>query len=428
MPIDPLDRSTWHTHERSGDVTPKDRTPVQKRQAPRQPAKRTVDGHRKPTHQWAIVLSLCSMILLVFFILYTGFSALKPQSLSLDLPKQSITSQPQAPVPSIKTTLTLSSGAADWMVLCSQQSWGNYTSNPTYVNASGKTVGKNLYPNGNFWLLAGTGKMQVPDPSEQQCLNNAIKAVHNQAHPGKVCGVLGAQMQIFTARWTARDITHYEQRVIQDVHHAELQYIIQNVKQFGYDCLISDIEGGTDDGIYTSYIKLLRDALHKMNPPIPLGITLMSKFNTPLVLKCRQTWQNDQNLSNAADFFVVMAIDQPDDYSYDNNCNFNPHGGPLFTNGWLTQLYAYYNSVGIMNHPVEWELPSYAGSSWSPSDDQYAGLLDSAARTLVQLNHGNCIALNFWSWTDAVHPLNDPPTANSRGWWYVQNDTAVKIC
>jgi hypothetical protein len=81
-----------------------------------------------------------------------------------------------------------------------------------------------------------------------------------------------------------------------------------------------------------------------------------------------------------------------------------------------------------MNHPVQWELPTYTGSAWSPSDDQYAGLLDSAARTLVQLNHGNCIALNFWSWTDQYHPANDPPTANTRGWWYVQNDTAVKIC
>ena len=231
-----------------------------------------------------------------------------------------------------------------------------------------------------------------------------------------------------TARWTASDITSYEQRVIQDVHHTELQYILQNVKQFGYDCLISDIEGGTDDGIYTSYIKLLRDALHTMNPPIPLGITLMSKVNSPVVLSCRQTWQNDGNLSTAADFFVIMAIDQPDDGSYDSSCQFHPQGGPLFTNGWLTQLYSYYNSVGIMRHPVEWELPSYAGSDWSPSDEQYAELLDSAARTLVSLNHGHCIAVSFWSWTDALNPSLDPPTANSRGWLYVQHDKAVKMC
>jgi hypothetical protein len=306
------------------------------------------------------------------------------------------------------------------MVLCSQQSWGNYTSNPTYVNASGEKVGKNLYPDGNFWLLPDTGKMQVPGPAEQHCLSNAIQTIHSQTHPGKVCGVLGVQMHIFTARWTASDITRYEQRVIQDVHHAELQYILQNVKRFGYDCMISDIEGGTDDGIYTSYIKLLRDALHTMNPPVPLGLTLMSKVNSP--------WQNDESLSTAADFFVIMAIDQPDDESYDMNCQFHPHGGPLFTNGWLTQLYSYYNSVGIMQHPVEWELPSYAGSGWSPSDEQYAQLLDSAAETLVHLSHGQCIAVSFWSWTDALNPSHDPPTANRRGWWYVQHDNAVKMC
>ena len=428
MHFDPLDKSTWHTRERSGDFHPKDGTPVQKRQVLRQSAKRTGDVQHKPTYQRAGILLICSILLLVFFILYLRFSAIKLQNISLDVSNKSTPSQPQTPVPPIKTTLALPSGAADWMVLCSQQSWGNYTSNPTYVNASGKTVGKNLYPDGNFWLLPDTGKMQVPAPSEQQCLTNAIKTIHNQTFPGKVCGVLGAQMHIFTARWTASDITQYEQSVIKDPHHAELKYILQNVKQFGYDCLISDLEGGTDDGIYTSYITLLRDALHTLNPPIPLGITLMSKFNSPVVLRCRQTWQNDANLSNAADFFVVMAIDQPDDYSYDNNCNFNRIDGPLFSNGWLTQLYSYYNSVGIMKHPVEWELPSYAGGGWSPSDDQYAGLLDSAARTLVQLNHGNCIAINFWSWTDNLNPSHDPPTANRRGWWDVQNDKAVKIC
>jgi hypothetical protein len=55
-----------------------------------------------------------------------------------------------------------------------------------------------------------------------------------------------------------------------------------------------------------------------------------------------------------------MTIDQPDDASYDNTSQFYPHSGSLFTNGWLTQLYAYYNSVGILNLPVAWELPSYA--------------------------------------------------------------------
>ena len=303
------------------------------------------------------------MILLVLFFLSRGFSALKLQGISLDRPRKSTTSQPHTPSPSRKATPTLSSGAADWMVLCSQQSWGNYTSNPTYVNASGETVGKNLYPDGHFWLLPDTGKMQIPEPAEQHCLNNAMKTVHTQTHPGKVCGVLGVQMHIFTARWTAGDITRYEQRVIRDVRHAELQYILQTVKQFGYDCLISDIEGGTDEGIYTSYIKLLRDALHSMNPPIPLGLTLMSKVKTPVVLSCRQTWQNDGNLSTAADFFVIMALDQPDDESYDRNCQFHPHGGPLFTNGWLTQLYAYYNGVGIMRHPATCPTQKWEGTS-----------------------------------------------------------------
>jgi hypothetical protein len=368
------------------------------------------------------------MVLLVVFLLSGGFAAFKLQGISLDRSRKSTPSQPRTPVPSRKATLALPSGAADWMVLCSQQSWGNYTSNPTYVNASGETVGKNLYPDGNFWLLPDTGKMQVPDPVEQHCLSNAMKTVHNQTHPGKVCGVVGVQMHIFTARWTAWDITRYEQRVMRDVRHAELQYILQSVKQFGYDCLISDIEGGTDDRVYTSYIKLLRDALHTLNPPIPLGLTLMSKVNSPVVLSCRQTWQNDENLSTAADFFVIMALDQPDDASYDRTCQFHPHGGPLFTNGWLTQLYSYYSSVGIMRHPVEWELPSYAGSGWSPSDEQYAELLDSAARTLARLQHGHCIAVSFWSWTDATNPSHDPPTANRRGWWYVQHDNAVKMC
>jgi hypothetical protein len=287
VPIDPLDRKTWHTRERSGEYYPKDRVPVQLRQGRSDPAKRPADVERKLTHRWVIAFVMCSMVLLVLFLLSRGFAAFKYQSLSLDRPGKSTPSQPHTPVPSRKATPALPSGAADWMVLCSQQSWGNYTSNPTYVNASGATVGKNLYPDGNFWLLPDTGKMQVPDPAEHHCLSNAIKTVHTQPHPGKVCGVLGVQMHIFTARWTASDITRYEQRVMRDARHAELQDIIQNVKQFGYDCLISDIEGGTDDGIYTSYIKLLRDALHTLNPPVPLGLTLMSKVNTPVVLSCR---------------------------------------------------------------------------------------------------------------------------------------------
>src|SRR5690242_20248426 len=82
--------------------------------------------------------------------------------------------------------------SADWMYKCNSQSWKIYTDKPTYKNAQGQTVGKNLYPDGDFWLWAATRNGYIEghmakEPKEYDCLGNAINVVHQ--YGGKVCGV-----------------------------------------------------------------------------------------------------------------------------------------------------------------------------------------------------------------------------------------------
>jgi hypothetical protein len=313
--------------------------------------------------------------------------------------------------------------SADWMYKCNSQSWKIYTDKPTYKNAQGQTVGKNLYPNGDFWLLAATRNGYIEghmakEPKEYDCLGNAINVVHQ--YGGKVCGVLGADTAGSDAYWSASEVNQYE---IDAVNHPSMFHFITDiVEQRHYDCVINDLEAGIDSATFTNYDGALRKALHSLKHPVLLGQTLISKYNNPNVLACRWPWQNDRALASEVDFFVIMAIDRPDDLSYDSGCTYNQKSGPRVTLGWIQDLYAYYKSVGIMQHPVAWEFPTYG--EWDATlGSSYAEALHKVALKLSQLSHNdgkNCISLNFWD--------SDEGMANTIGWVNIQPDPSVKLC
>ncbi|GAC1582318.1 MAG: hypothetical protein NVS4B1_19760 [Ktedonobacteraceae bacterium] len=350
-------------------------------------------------------------------------------------------------------------GASVWILSC-LDGWEKqqiYQANPYYINDQGVKKARDIYVFGSFWVQPDTGALMssMNSPETFRCLSNLLTTVHSQYH-AHVCGVLSVKET--SGGWKPADVISYTKRAV--ANSSLLTPIVDQAKQYPYDCLINDIEDGDSahPEIFSYYEALLRGKLS-----IPLGQTLLWK--TLAVSTYWQKWQDWGALANNADFFIIMALDH-------DSINNTPIPSSIVDYSWLKELYTYMRSVPNLfgTHPVAWELPTYyrlfthqQNGTWAVSSgtdvetqiavavksnailknsgqdakdpyleyaqtpDQMTYLFfetgrssDVLAQTLTGLNASACIMVSFWD--------NDSGTSNSLGWSSILPDRNVHLC
>ena len=132
--------------------------------------------------------------------------------------------------------------------------------------------------------------------------------------------------------------------------------IIQEVKRENYDGVIMDMEAGDPNHtniqqLFTTFNQRVWAALKPLHKHY--GIALIHKLSDHDEYYYINGFENWSLLAHAADFMVIMAVDQ----SY-----FSP--GPTVSVPWLQQLLAYEMKTmpQMLTHTI-WELPLY-GAAW----------------------------------------------------------------
>jgi hypothetical protein len=350
-------------------------------------------------------------------------------------------------------------GAAVWILSC-LDGWDKqqiYQSNPYYTDQHGVQRPRDIYVFGQFWLQPGTGQLlsATEQPAQQACLDDLLTTAHTQYH-AQVCGVISVNEG--TGGWKSSDVVAYTRRAVADP--SLLTPLVEQVRQYPYDCLINDLEDGDSNSpqIFSQYDALLRRKL-----PVPLGQTLIWK--TPAVAAYWQRWEDWSTLANGAAFFIVMALDQ-------DSINDPLVPASIVNDWWVKQVYAYMQSIASLaaSHPIAWELPTYyrlytqqPDGTWAVSsgtdvatrmttalqsptilqnyaqdpNDPYIEYLntqdqdtylffetalssDVLARTLTSLSGERCLRLSFWD--------NDSGTSRTLGWSTILSDSAVHLC
>ena len=198
--------------------------------------------------------------------------------------------------------------------------------------------------------------------------------------------------------WTTQQETDY---VTQAANNSRLiDPIVQEVKHLNYDGVIMDLEGTNADApsiqqlfaTYNQHVWAALKPLHKM-----YGIALLHKLSDHDEYYSLNGFENWQLLGNAADFIVIMALDQ----SY-----FTP--GPAVSVPWLKQLLAYtLQTMPQMLPHIIWELPLY-GATWRMDNGNWTfnnGVTYQEAQTLI----ANLPATQI---NQDTSDLNDPTSAH----------------
>ncbi len=211
--------------------------------------------------------------------------------------------------------------------------------------------------------LVGTGWV---DPTNGQLINgvsnncmpgslsmdNVVQLVHSK---GGMAYLTVTMMTDGSAEaWTSQQQSDYIAKASTDQSY--IDPIIREVKRVNYDGVIMDMEAG--DPNYPSIQQLFYTfnqrvwaalkPLHKL-----YGIALIHKLSDHDEYYDINGFENWSLLAGAADFIVIMAVDQ----SY-----FTP--GPTVSVPWLQQLLAYtLKTMPQMLPHIIWELPLY-GATW----------------------------------------------------------------
>lgn len=211
--------------------------------------------------------------------------------------------------------------------------------------------------------LVGTGWVNPQDGTLIQgqsntCLrgslsmDNVIHLIHS--HGGKAYLNIAMETDGTPSSWTTAQETDYVARAV--ANHSLINPILQEVARANYDGVIMDLEGVDHtypniQQVFASYNHIVWSAVQPMHKLY--GIALIHKLNDHDDYYNLNMFQNWQLLGHAADFIVVMAVDQ----SY-----WTP--GPTVSVPWLNQLLAYtLRTMPQMLPHIIWELPLY-GNSW----------------------------------------------------------------
>jgi hypothetical protein len=233
---------------------------------------------------------------------------------------------------------------------------------------------------GTGWLDASSGKLT--SSKRNNCLpgslsmDNVVQLVHNKG------GMAYLTITMRTAggiekTWTSQQESAYIEKATTD--HRYIDPIVHEVIRAHYDGVIMDLETGDRHyphiqqlfATYNQQVWAALKPLHKW-----YGIALLHKVSDHDEYYNINAFENWSLLAHAADFIVVMAVDQ----SY-----FTP--GPTVSVPWLKQLLTYaLQTMPDMLPRIVWELPLY-GASWYREGEKWVfdrGVTYQEAQTLVE--------------------------------------------
>ena len=183
-------------------------------------------------------------------------------------------------------------------------------------------------------------------------MDNVVQLVHSKG--GMAYLTVTMETDGAPQAWTSQQQSDYIAKA--STNQSFIDPIIQEVKRDNYDGVIMDMEAGDPNypniqQLFTTFNQRVWSALkplHKL-----YGIALIHKLSDHDEYYYLNGFENWSTLAHAADFMVVMAVDQ----SY-----FSP--GPTVSVPWLQQLLAYELKTmpQMLTHTI-WELPLY-GATW----------------------------------------------------------------
>ncbi len=217
---------------------------------------------------------------------------------------------------------------------------------------------------GTGWLDPTTGKLI--NGQSNNCMpgslsmDNVVQLVHSKG--GMAYLTITMETDGTAQSWTPQQQAAYIDKATTD--QAYIDTIVHEVIRANYDGVIMDLEG-TDrtypniQQLFATYNQRVHAALQSIHKPY--GIALIHKLSDHDDYYDLNAFENWRLLAHAADFIVIMAVDQ----SY-----FTP--GPAVSIPWLNQLLAYtiQTMPGMLPHII-WELPLY-GNSWHWENGQWA--------------------------------------------------------
>jgi spore germination protein YaaH len=255
--------------------------------------------------------------------------------------------------------------------------------------------------------LVGTGWV---DPTNGQLINgqsnncmpgslsmdNVVQLVHSNGGMAYLTVTMNTDGS--SGSWTSQQQSDYIARATTDQSYIDA--IVREVIRANYDGVIMDME--TDSPAYPSIQQLFATynqhvwaalkPLHKL-----YGIALIHKLSDHDEYYNINGFENWSLLAHAADFIVIMAVDQ----SY-----LTP--GPTVSIPWLKQLLAYtLKTMPAMLPRVIWELPLY-GATWRLAGGQWvfdSGVNYQDAQALVSKIPPSQI-------DTGASDLNDPTSAH----------------
>ena len=183
-------------------------------------------------------------------------------------------------------------------------------------------------------------------------MDNVVQLVHSKG--GMAYLTVTMETDGTSGSWTSRQQSDYIAKASTD--QSFIDPIIREVKRANYDGVIMDMEAGDPNypniqQLFTTFNQHVWSALkplHKL-----YGIALIHKLSDHDEYYYLNGFENWSMLAHAADFMVMMAVDQ----SY-----FSP--GPTVSIPWLQQLVAYtLKTMPQMLPRIIWELPLY-GATW----------------------------------------------------------------
>jgi hypothetical protein len=183
-------------------------------------------------------------------------------------------------------------------------------------------------------------------------MDNVVQLVHSKG--GMAYFTVTMMTDGAPGSWTSQQQSDYIRRGTTDQSY--IDNIVREVQRAHYDGVIMDLEAGLAtypniQQLFATYNQRVWAALKPLHKWY--GIALIHKLNDHDDYYSLNAFENWSLLARAADFIVVMAVDQ----SY-----FTP--GPTVSIPWLKQLLAYtLRTMPNMLPRIIWELPLY-GATW----------------------------------------------------------------
>ena len=261
------------------------------------------------------------------------------------------TQQNQAPAPVISSPRLMNGKLASlgWIVGRDCQGGIRAYLQTASTNPDAALVGTGWVDATNGQLINGQSNNCMPGSLS---MDNVVQLVHSK---GGMAYLTVTMMTDGSAdAWTSEQQSEYIDKASRDQSY--IDPIVHEVLRAHYDGVIMDMEAGgrTYPSIQQLFMKYNQRVWAALKPLHKLyGIALIHKLSDQDAYYGLNGFENWSLLAQAADFIVVMAVDQ----SY-----FMP--GPTVSIPWLKQLLAYVlQTMPAILPRIIWELPLY-GATW----------------------------------------------------------------